>query len=793
MGDKTNMKFGNPRRLLLLALLASQVNTATATTSSDTAMGIIPAPESVVHGKGAFVITLETRIARPASHAELTSIVETLRAHLQAGTGSSLRVVDLPTKEGKDRIALAYIDDPELGPEGYVLRVSRTGVRMEANTQAGLFYAVQSFLQLLPVGVYRTPGTFHRKFSVPSLTIRDRPRYSWRGMMLDVSRHFFPKEFVKRYIDLLAFHKMNHFHWHLNDDQGWRIEIKRYPRLTEIGAWRVDREDIHWDARPAQHDGERPTYGGYYTQADIREIVAYANDRFITVVPEIEMPAHATAVLSAYPWLSCTGGPFTLPPGQIWPIKDIYCAGNDSTFAFLENVLNEVTTLFPGEYLHVGGDEADKTEWKRCPKCQARIKNEHLRDETELQSYFIGRIERFLSTRKRRLIGWDEILEGGLPPEASVMSWRGTVGGIAAARAGHDVVMSPNSFCYFDHYQSSPSLEPAANGGYLPLKTVYSYEPTPDSLKAGEAAHILGVQANLWTEFIPTGTHAEYMILPRMAALAEVGWSPKSLRDWNDFARRITKQVGRYTAMNAHFAKSAFTVVIADSFDTATRTRIVTFQSDIGEGSIHYTMDGSAPTLRSMPYTGPIRLTSSTMVRAATFTGSNRLGNISTADLRIGLPVKGTITLTHPFDTTFAGSGIAGLVDNLHASTDIHDSRWNGVKRNDFEAVIDLGGAKPIHKVTTGFLHDGANLAFLPSHVEYSVSSDGISFARVAAIENDVPARQIRSEVKEFSATFRPVSARYLKVRAASLGTCPQWHKSAGAPVWLLVDEVTIE
>jgi hexosaminidase len=375
-------------------------------------------------------------------------------------------------------------------------------------------------------------------------------------MHLDVCRHFFQKEFIKRYIDLMALHKLNVFHWHLTEDQGWRIEIKRYPRLTEIGAWRVDREDQPWDKRLPPQNGEKATYGGFYTQEEVREIVAYAGERFITVVPEIEMPAHATAALAAYPELSCTGGPFAVMPGGVWPIVDIFCAGNEGTFEFLEGVLDEVAGLFPGRYIHIGGDEAAKENWKNCPKCQSRIRSEGLKDEAGLQSYFIRRVEKILIAHHKRLIGWDEILEGGLAPEATVMSWRGMEGGIAAARAGHDIVMSPTSHCYFDYYQTE-SDEPKPTGACLPLEKVYSFEPVPDDLEPDRQRFILGAQGNLWTEYVPTPERAEFMALPRMCALAEAVWSPKDKRNLNDFLERMVRHYRYLDLMDVHYCRPA--------------------------------------------------------------------------------------------------------------------------------------------------------------------------------------------------------------------------------------------
>ncbi len=439
--------------------------------------------------------------------------------------------------------------------EGYELAVEAGRIQITGKEPAGGFYGVQTLLQLIPTQKQEMEKTARISgWTIPGVRISDTPRFVWRGMHLDVCRHFFPKAFVKRYIDLMAVHKMNVFHWHLTEDQGWRIEIKKYPRLTEIGAWRVDREDQDWGQRTPQRDGEKATYGGYYTQDDVREIVEYARERFITVVPEIEMPAHAIAALAAYPELSCTGGPFFVMPGGVWPIVDIYCAGIEKTFELLEGVLGEVIDLFPSKYIHVGGDEAAKANWKKCPKCQARIKAEGLKDETELQSYFIKRIEKFLISKNRRLIGWDEILEGGLAPEATVMSWRGMEGGISAAKAGHDVVMSPTDYCYFDYYQTRNG-EPKAIGDYLPIEKVYAFEPVPDNLEQDKSPFILGTQGNVWTEYMPTSERVEYMALPRMCALAEVAWTQKNLRNLNDFLTRMAAHYNRLDLMDVHYCR----------------------------------------------------------------------------------------------------------------------------------------------------------------------------------------------------------------------------------------------
>jgi hexosaminidase len=408
---------------------------------------------------------------------------------------------DGPFAGDDDAITLTLDDaNATLGDEGYELHVTPERITVRAQKPAGLFYGSHTLQQLLA-----SPP-------IPALRMVDRPRFTWRGLMLDEARHFFGKEFVKRVLDLLAQHKLNVFHWHLCDDQGWRLEIKKRPRLTEVGAWRGG-------------DGQR--YGGYYSLAEIREIVTYARSRFVTVVPEIEMPGHATAALASYPELSCTGGPFDVATG--WGIfEDVFCAGNDATFAFLEDVLAEVLELFPSRFVHIGGDECPKTRWRACPKCQKRIRDEQLADEQELQSYFIRRVERFLNAHGRKLIGWDEILEGGLAPNAAVMSWRGMDGAVAAARAGHDVVASPTSHCYLDYSYEKIDLERA-----------YSFDPIPADLTEEQCKHVLGVQGNMWTELTPTVADVERQIWPRLCALAEVAWSPHGTRDFADFSARL--------------------------------------------------------------------------------------------------------------------------------------------------------------------------------------------------------------------------------------------------------------
>jgi hexosaminidase len=480
---------------------------------------VIPRPVQLTPSDGVFTLVPSTRIV---VWPEARGVGEYLQELLPFPLVSSHTHSDTIPAGG---ILLTHTGASKLlGSEGYHLSVSPAAVVVRANQPAGLFYGVQTLRQLISMA----------NGSIPAVEIVDRPRFPWRGIMLDVGRHLFPMKFIKRLIDVMALHKLNVFHWHLTEDQGWRIEIKKYPKLAKIGSRRT--------ASPVPSDREKldeKPYHGYYTQEQIKEIVAYAASRFITVIPEIEMPGHSIAALAAYPNLGCTGGPYQVR--NYWGIEqDVYCAGNKQVFVFLQDVLDEVLSLFPSKFIHIGGDECPKVRWEQCPKCQDTIRWNHLKDEYELQSYFIRRIEAYLHARGRRMIGWDEILEGGLAPNASVMSWRGMEGGIQAAHEGHDVVMTPTSHCYFDYYQSSDvSAEPPAIGGFLPLEKVYAFEPVPLGCTAGEAQHILGAQGNLWTEYVSTPKHAGYMLFPRTTALAEVVWSVTDNRNFADFEQRL--------------------------------------------------------------------------------------------------------------------------------------------------------------------------------------------------------------------------------------------------------------
>jgi len=494
---------------------------------------IVPRPAVVRHLNGTFLLG---RSAVIYADPEAQAVAAWFAQQVQAEFGIAAELATQPPR-GK---AFRFVLDRSLPEEGYRMRIDPRGIVI-AGRPAGLFYGAQSVLQLAAAHSGTT-------FILPAAEIQDQPRFSYRGLHLDTSRHMFPVEFIKQYLDWMARYKLNTFHWHLTDDQGWRIEIRQYPRLAEIASMRKETLVGH-APQSTQYDGK--PYGGFYTQEQIREVVVYARDRFITVIPEIEMPGHSLAALAAYPELACTPGPFET--ATTWGVfKDVFCP-KESTFQFLENVLSEVLTLFPSPYIHIGGDEVQKDRWKESPDAQAVIRREGLKDESELQSYFIRRMERFINSQGRRMIGWDEILEGGLAPDATVMSWRGEQGGIAAARQGHDVVMSPDAYLYFDHYQGDRAKEPLAIGGMLPLEKVYSYNPLPAALNPEEQKHILGAQANVWTEYIADARQAEYMLFPRLFALAEVVWSPQSSRNYRDFLSRVPPQLARLKRQGVNY------------------------------------------------------------------------------------------------------------------------------------------------------------------------------------------------------------------------------------------------
>lgn len=572
---------------------------------------IIPLPKSVESVEGQFHINQQTVIIYKSLDKQGRNVAEYLQKMLARPSAMKLAVqTDLP---GQNFIHLKIDQNLNSVPGSYTILSNGLGITISAANAIGLFYGIQTLRQLLPPEIESKAPVNNVDWIVPAVTIIDEPRFKFRGMHLDVGRHFFPVDFIKKYIDLLAFHKMNYFHWHLTEDQGWRVEIKKYPRLTQVASKRKETLIDHGARPPFMFDGQ--PYGGFYSHEEIKEIIKYASERFITVIPEIELPAHSLAALAAYPEIGCTGGPYEV--ATRWgSFEEIFCAGNEQTFHFLEGVLSEVMDLFPSPYIHIGGDECPKTRWKSCPKCQKRVQSEGLKSDDELHSYFIKRIQRFLAKNNRTLMGWDEVLDGEILPGATVMSWRGETGSIKAAKKGHDVIMTTNTHLYFDHYQTDPQTQPLAIGGYSTLEDVYEYEPVPYELNEQEAKYIIGAEGLLWTEYVKTPKYAEYMAFPRACALAEVCWSPKEKRDWQSFRQRLEKHLKRLDYMDVnYFYEVPKPIIKSDNIGFVDVTEI-SLGHPIEDLEIRYTTDGSEPDEKSFLYNSPISVNASGTIKA---------------------------------------------------------------------------------------------------------------------------------------------------------------------------------
>jgi hexosaminidase len=742
-------------------------------------LSIIPQPVSVAVGEGYFFIDNNTSIKFSPTQRELMQAALFFSSYIKNISAYSL---SLNIKKAKN-IELKIGKLPDIGDEGYQLKVTPQSIVIIANTKAGIIYAMQSLFQTLP------PIRTNAALNVPSMQIIDYPRFKWRGMHLDVSRHFFSPDMVKEYINLMASYKINTFHWHLVDDQGWRIEIKKYPKLTTVGAWRVDKLSQIWSQRPQAQEGEAATYGGYYTQEQIKEIIKYAADRNVTIVPEIEMPGHVASAIASYPYLSCTQKPqLPLTGGNYNNISSNYCAGNDSVFTFLQNVLTEVINLFPSKYIHIGGDEVDKGRWKACPKCQARIKKEGLKNEEELQSYFIKRMEKFIVSKKRKMMGWDEILEGGLAPEAAVMSWRGEAGGIEAAKMGHDVVMTPGSPLYFDHYQAGPDGEPTAFGGMNTLKQVYDYNPIPQQLNAEEAKFVLGAQANLWTEYITTVAQVEYMVLPRMLALAEVVWSPLQSKDFSDFSERLKYHFTAFGQKGLNYSKGNFTVSIKPVAENGKVK--VSLSTEAPNGEIYYTTNGNIPTTQSTKYTTPISIDSSVTIKAVTVLNGTVMGVTPAQQSFVVHKALGKdVTYTNPVSNYYLADGPNSLTDGVRG-TYAPGNYWHGFSAKDMIATIDLGEEKSIQSITAGFLQNYGDWIFLPRSVKFETSNDGNRFAEIKTIDNTISFEE-KKVMHDFAVDFSARKARYIRVTAKN-GVCPPGHPGAGKPAWIFADEIIV-
>ncbi|WP_325530913.1 family 20 glycosylhydrolase [Chitinophaga sp.] len=731
-------------------------------------VSIIPVPVSVSEKADSFLLDKQTVIVASSEADKKTAAL--FNAWLKELTGYEL---DIKSQGDKNAIVLQTGNDTT-NAEGYTLEADHNKVVINGNNGAGTFYGVQTLIQLLPV--QKADAMY-----IPGVSIKDAPRFAYRGLHLDVGRHFFPVEFIKKYIDLLAMHKMNTFHWHLTEDQGWRIEIKRYPRLQEISSKR--KETMAGKYSDNKYDGK--PYGGYYTQEQVKEVVKYAADHFVTVIPEIEMPGHSLAVLAAYPNLGCTGGPYEV--GTHWGVyDDVYCAGNDSVYTFLQDVLDEVTALFPSKYIHIGGDECPKVRWEKCPKCQARMKQEGLKDAHALQSYFIQRMEKYLNGKGRQIIGWDEILEGGLAPNATVMSWRGIEGGIAAAKQKHNVIMTPGSHCYFDHYQSRSPNEPLAIGGFTPVSKVYSYEPIPAELSKEEASYIKGAQANLWTEYINNTDYLEYMVYPRATALAEVLWSPADKRNYDNFLERLKIHLTRLDLKKVNYAKHVFEVTGQVTEDKKGGVQ-VKLDSKLDGGKVFFTTDSSAPTPQSTPYTTPVQITKTGAVRAQVFLNDKPFGNEYSQRFFFHKALGKKVTLAAEPDKAYNPGSSFALVNGIEGNATFNDNQWFGYKGANIEAIVELDSVQDIHAVGMNSLASKGNWIYPPKEVSFAVSDDGKTWKEVYK-QNSFA----QDGIIKVRGNLQQVRGRYIKMKAGNYGIIPAGGAGAGDKAWLFADELIV-
>lgn len=741
---------------------------------------IIPKPANVTVTQGDFLFTKNTLfVVSDASQKEIAT------ALIQKFTKAAGWAPKISNKLPNSNYVLFKLDT-SLSHEAYKLEVTSTSCILSAKDAAGFIYALESIRQLLPTAIESKSKVANVKWMIPNMIITDAPRFQWRGLMLDLSRHFFKTDYIKKTIDRLAMLKMNVLHLHLVDDQGWRMEIKKYPKLTDIGAWRVDQENVIWNARLTVNPNEKGTYGGFLTQKELKEIVKYAAAKNIEIIPEIEMPAHVSCAIAAYPELACFNQRIGVPSGGLWPITDIYCAGKETTFEFLQNIIDEVTTVFPSKYIHVGGDEATKTNWEKCPLCQKRMKDEGLKNVHELQSYFVKRIEKYINSKGKKLIGWDEILEGGLAPEATVMSWQGTQGGIEASKQGHDVVMSPQSHCYFDHYQGPQNEEPLAFGGYTPLSKVYEFDPVVDSMTPDQAQHVLGGQANLWSEYIPTTQQSEYMIFPRIAALSETLWSSKEARNWNDFTTRLSSLLERYDYLGINYSKSAYLVSASYTADLSNKKVKLVLKNEFPNADIRYVLADKSSSNNPIQYTDTIMVSGTSIVQASLFKSEKAVGKVFIDTIQFHKAVGSKLTFKKPFNKNYEGDGFLSLVNVVRGSKNFHDGQWQAWLVDDMETVIDLDQTQTIHQVILGSLENQGSGIYFPTEIKAFVSNDGVVYNEVGKITQPF-AINSKSELKDFVINFNATTARYVKVIATNLRKSPKGDSS-----FMFFDEIVI-
>lgn len=744
---------------------------------------IIPKPLDVnSKGDASFLLKDGVAVIYPENNQKMQDNAEFLVDYVEKQTGVKLTSHAGMPVDGAICLTLDLSDD---NAEAYKLIVNDKRVCISGASEAGVFYGIQTLRKSLPVAQ-------DINVNLSAVEIYDKPRFAYRGAMLDVARHFYTVDEVKTFIDMLALHNINRFHWHLTDDQGWRIEIKKYPKLMSVASERKETVVGRWYS--GIYDGK--PYGGYYTQDELRDVIDYAAKRHITIIPEVDLPGHMQAALTAYPELGCTGGPYEVR--TIWGVsQDVLCVGNDFTLQFVKDVLSEVADIFPSEYIHIGGDECPKVRWEKCPKCQERIKSLGLKSDTKhtkeqrLQSYMIQEAAKYLKEKGKRIIGWTEILEGGLVPDATLMSWIGESGGIEAAHQHHDVIMTPNTYLYFDYYQSKKvEDEPLAIGGYLPIEKTYNYEPMPKELTKEEQQYIKGVQANLWTEYIPVFSQVQYMVLPRLGAAAEVQWTDPSKKDYKDFLRRVPHLVAVYDCYGWNYATHVYDVNVDMKADTVNHVLNVQL-STMADDPIYYTLDGQDPTEKSLKYTKPFTIDQSVVLKTMAV-HPDRTSKISVDTIRFNKATLKPVVLLQPNESRFSPDGPVVLVDGRNGNHSFDTGAWLAVAGNDLEAVINMQAETILSSASVHVYVRKDAWLFDARGFSVSVSSDNKNYKEVASQEYKQMQESDSDGIIEHELSFDPCKATYVKIKVISEKSMPDWHWDAGKAPFLLVDEIIL-
>ena len=739
---------------------------------------IIPVPNKQIKTKGVFILNSDTKLTYDDS---LKSVADFFKSYVE--NGSNIKI----NTSSKNSIHFK-IDTSISNNEGYQLKITSDKILISAKSQKGAFYAFQSLRQLLPVDFEKSNTSNETQIAIQCLEINDAPQFEYRGMHLDVGRHFFSVDFIKKYINLMSMLKMNTFHWHLTEDQGWRIEIKKYPKLQEIAAFRNETLIGHYSNQPHQFDGKK--YGGFYTQKEIKEVVKYASERQITIIPEIEMPGHSQAAIAAYPELGCTGKQIKV--ATKWGVfEEIYCP-KESTFKFLEDVIDEVAELFPGKYIHIGGDEAPKTRWKECAHCQKLIKKEGLKDEHELQNYFITRMEKYINSKGKQIIGWDEILEGGLAPNATVMSWRGTSGAIQAAKEGHDVILTPGSHCYFDHYQSDNENEPLAIGGFLPLEKVYRFNPIPEELTKEESKYVLGAQGNVWTEYMQTPEKLEYMAFPRAIALAEVVWSSSKNKNYSDFINRLAYFQKRLDLLNVNYANHLYEV--KGEFKTSDKNLTYELKSTSKTHKIYYSLNNDALTTL---YKKPIIVDRSIKIKAAVYnTQKKKLGNYFEEEINLHKAIGQKISLNVPPNEAYNAGGKQALINGISGNNKRYgDKEWLGFSGEDLEITIEFDKPTEIKSISTRFYNGNGQWIYAPKEIglQLKLENGKVISSKKIIERKDSLLVDFRLNISQFYPKDKILKTKKMKIIIPNYGIIPEGKQGAGHKAWTFIDEIIVE